>query len=306
MKPKSLYLALLILLISVPLSIHAQDKVTIKSDIYVAEDEIRANVFSFGGNIFIKGKVKESVFSFGGSITVEGEVGEEILGIGSDIYLKSNSTVIGDIISIGGSFTKDPGSTIHGDTLYFKSPGDLFTKKTFSSSRIFSSYLLFKLITSFIWLIFSIVLALMLPRQISYASDLINESFGPIVGTGILSLILFIALCLFSALLSLLIIGIPILFSLILLAIIIKILGNVTIFHFAGKSVSKLLGNKHPSMMLSIFFGFILITLLTSIPILGMIISLFLTILAWGVVIRTRFGTTENWFKRKLSEETNS
>jgi len=306
MKSKPLYLALFIFLISAPFSIHAQDKVTIKNDIYVAENEIQANVFSFGGNIFIKGKVKESVFSFGGSITVEGEVGEQILGIGSDIYLKSNSTVMGDIVCIGGSFTKDPGSTINGDTLYFKSPGDLLTKKTLSSSRIFASYLLFKLITSFIWLIFAIVLALMLPRQISYASDLINESFGPIVGTGLLGLILFIALCLFSALLSLLIIGIPILFSLILLAIIIKILGNVIIFHFAGKSVSKLLGNKHPSLMLSIFIGFILITLLTSIPILGMIISFFLTILAWGVVIRTRFGTTENWFKRKLSEETNT
>jgi len=306
MKSKSLYLALFIFLISAPFSIHAQDKVTIKNDIYVAENEIQANVFSFGGNIFIKGKVKESVVSFGGSITVEGEVGEQILGIGSDIYLKSNSTVMGDIVSIGGSFSKDPGCTINGDTLYFKSPGDLLTKKTLSSSRLFASYLLFKLITSFIWLIFAIVLALMLPRQISYASDLINESFGPIVGTGLLGLILFIALCLFSALLSLLIIGIPILFSLILLAVIIKILGNVIIFHFAGRSVSKLLGNKHPSLMLSIFIGFILITLLTSIPILGMIISFFLTILAWGVVIRTRFGTTENWFKRKLSEETNT
>jgi len=115
-------------LISAPLSIHAQDKVTIKSDIYVAEDEIRANIFSFGGNIIIKGKVKESVASFGGSITVEGEVGKEILGIGSDIYLKSGSTVMGDIVSIGGSLTRDPGTTINGDTLYFKSPGDLFTK----------------------------------------------------------------------------------------------------------------------------------------------------------------------------------
>jgi hypothetical protein len=306
MRLKSLYLVLFILLTLTPLSIHAQDKIAIKSDIYVAEDEIRTNVFSFGGNITIKGKVKESVFSFGGSITVEGEVGEQILGIGSDIYLKSNSTVMGDIVSIGGSFTKEPGTTIGGDTLYFKSPGDLFTKKIFSSSHIFPFYLTFKLITSFIWLIFAIVLALILPRQISYASDQISESFGPIFGTGLLSLILFIALCLFSTLLSLLIIGIPLLLSLILLAVIIKILGNVIIFHFAGKSVSKLLGNKHPSLMLSIFFGFILITLLTSIPILGALISFFLTILAWGVVIKTKFGTTENWFKRQLPEETNT
>ncbi|MCD6517114.1 MAG: hypothetical protein J7L72_06830 [Candidatus Aminicenantes bacterium] len=306
MKSKLLYTVLSILLISAPLSIHAQDKVTIKSDIYVAEDEIRANVFSFGGNIIIKGKVKESVVSLGGSITVEGEVGEEILGIGSDIYLKSGSTVMGDIVSIGGSITRDPGTTINGDTLYFKSPGDLFTKKTLRSSHIFSLYLIFKLITSFIWLIFAIVLALILPRQIYYASDQINESFGPIFGTGLLSLILFMALCLFSVLLSLLVIGIPILFSLILLALIIKILGNVIIFHFFGKSIAKPFGTSHPSILMSIFLGFILITLLTSIPILGVLISFLLTIMAWGVVIRTKFGTTENWFKRKLPEETNT
>ncbi len=306
MKSKSLYTVLFILLISAPLSIYAQDKVTIKSDIYVAEDEIRANVFSFGGNIIIKGKVKESVFSIGGSITVEGEVGEQILGIGSDIYLKSSSTIMGDIVSIGGSFTRDPGTIIKGDTLYFKSPGDLFTKDTLISSRIFPLYLIFKLVTSFIWLIFAIVLALILPRQISFASDQINESFWPIIGTGLLSLILFIALCLFSALLSLFIIGIPILLSLILLAVIIKILGNVIIFHFCGKSISKLLGSRHPSILMSIFLGFILITLLTSIPILGVLISFFFTMMAWGVVIRTKFGTTENWFKRKLPEETNT
>jgi len=299
MKLKSLYIFLFVFLISVPPCIYAQQKVTVKSDIYVAENEVQENVFSFGGNITIKGKVKESVVSFGGSITIEGEVGETVLGVGSDINLKSSSIIGGDVVSIGGILNKESGTIIQGDTIYFKSSKDLFTKGIFSPSHFFPLYFVFKLITSFIWLILAIVLALLLPRQISYASDQIKASFGPIIGTGLLSLILFIALSLLSAFLSLLIIGIPLLISLILLAIILKIFGNVIVFHFVGKSFAKLLGSRQTSLLLSIFLGFILITLLTSIPILGFIISFILTLIAWGTVIRTKFGTTENWLKGK-------
>jgi hypothetical protein len=299
MNLKPIYLFLIIFLISAPVSLFAQERVTIKNNIYVAEDEVQDNVFSFGGDIIIKGKIKESAVSFGGSITVEGEVGETVLGIGSDIQLKSSSLIGADVVCIGGSLNKEPGVTIKGDTIYFKSPQDVFLKGIFSSSRFYPFFFIFKLITSFIWLILAIVLALTLPRQIHYASDQIKESFGPILGTGLLSLVIFIALCLFSAFLSFLIIGIPILLSLILLAVVFKVFGNVVLFHFAGNSLSKSLGNKHASLMLSIFLGFILITLLTSIPVFGAALSFILTAMAWGVSIRTKFGTTENWFKKK-------
>ena len=299
MKLKPLYIFLLVFLMSAPVSLLAQEKFTIKNNIYVAEDEVQDNVFSFGGDIIIKGKIKESVVSFGGSITVEGEVGETVLGIGSDIHLKSSSLIGADVVCVGGILNKESGTNIKGDTIYFKSPQDVFFKGIFSSSRFYPFFFIFKLITSFIWLILAIVLALALPRQITYASDQIKQSFGPIIGTGLLSLIIFIALCLFSAVLSFLIIGIPILLSLILLAVVFKVFGNVVLFHFAGNSLSKLFGNKQPSLLISIFLGFILITLLTSIPIFGAVLSFLVTALAWGVAIRTKFGTTENWFKKK-------
>jgi hypothetical protein len=302
MKLKSLYIFWLIFLILTPVSMLAQEKFTIKSDIYVAEDEVQDNVFSFGGDIIIKGKIKESVVSLGGSITIEGEVGETVLGIGTNIQLKSRALIGADVVCIGGTLNKEPGTTIKGDAIYFKSPQDVFSKGIFSSSRFYPFFFFLKLITSFIWLILAIVLALALPRQISYASDQIKESLGPIIGTGLLSLVIFIALCLFSALLSFLIIGIPILLSLILLAVVFKVFGNVVLFHFTGNSLSKLLRNKHPSLLLSIFLGFILITLLTSLPIFGAVLSFILTAIAWGVAIRTKFGTTENWFKKKSLE----
>ncbi|MFW6139819.1 MAG: hypothetical protein ACOC5S_00510 [Acidobacteriota bacterium] len=301
MKLKSLYILPLIFLISIPASILAQERTTIKNNIYVAEDEVQDNVFSFGGEIIIKGKIKESVVSFGGTILVEGEVGKDVFGIGSDIQLKSNSLIGSDVVCIGGSLNKEPGSTIRGDTIYFKAPQEIFSKGIFTS-RFYPFAFFFKLITSFIWLILAIVLAFVLPRQISYASDQIKESFGAIIGTGLLSLVIFIAFCLLSALLSLLIIGIPILLSLILLAVVLKIFGNVVLFHFAGNSISKLTGSKHPSLLISIFLGFILITLLTIIPIFGAALSFILTAVAWGVAVRTKFGTTENWFKRKSLE----
>lgn len=304
MKTKSFCILLLVVLISAPSSLLAQESYTVKKDIVVAQGEVQKNVFSLGGDILIKGKIKESVVSIGGSITVEGEVGETVLGIGSDLQLKSSSLIKADVVCIGGTLHKEPGTAIMGDTIYFKSPQDFFSKGLFSSSRFYPYYFFFKLITSFIWLILAVVIALILPRQITYASGLIKKSFGPIIGIGLLSLIIFTALCLFSALLSFLIIGIPILLSLILLALAFKVFGNVVIFHFVGSNLSKLMGGRYPSLLLSVFLGFVLITLLTSIPVFGAVLSFILTAVAWGVAIRTKFGTTDNWFKKKSLEET--
>ncbi|MBD3413221.1 MAG: hypothetical protein GF421_02170 [Candidatus Aminicenantes bacterium] len=298
MKHKFPIVFLLILIISAPLSLLAQESLSIKNNITVAENEVQDNVFSFGGHIIIKGKIRESVVSVGGSITIEGEVGETVLAIGSDIHLKSSSLIRGDLVNIGGLLNKQSGTTILGDTIYFKTPQDVFIKGLFSTSRFFSFLFFFKLVTSVIWFILAVLLALILPRQISYASDQIKESFGPIIGIGFLSLVIFVALCLCSALLSLLIIGIPILLSLILIAVVFKVFGNVVLFLFVGKGLSKALGSQRPSLLLSIFLGFILITVLTTIPVFGVVLSFFLTVLAWGVTIRTKFGTTENWFQK--------
>ena len=125
MKNKLIFAFSFLFLLSGFIPLQSQTSLTLTKDIVVAEGEVQENVISFGGNILIEGKVKESVIAFGGTITVKGEVGEVVLGIGSTIILKSTAVIGGDVASLGGELTKEPGCTIDGDTIYFKTSEDV-------------------------------------------------------------------------------------------------------------------------------------------------------------------------------------
>ncbi len=305
MKNKRLFPFILILIFIVYMPLPAQT-IVVQKDIFVAEDEEQKNVVSVGGNILIKGKVKESVVAFGGTITVEGEVGEDVLGFGSRITLKPTATIQGDVVSIGGTIDKDPGTTVKGDTVYIKveSFKDVFGFLSgLSFAPLIPFLIIIKLITIFIWFILALALVAIFPKQISFASSQIRKSFWPVCGTGLLALTIFIGLVIFAAFLSLILIGIPILIALIFIAIIIKIFGRVVVFYFFGESLSKAFGSKHPSAILAVIVGLIFVEFIGFIPIIGSLFFLVLSIIGWGVVIRTKFGTTENWFRKEIKSE---
>jgi hypothetical protein len=154
------------------------------------------------------------------------------------------------------------------------------------------------LISVFLWFLLALLLAAFFPRQISYASAQIRKSFWPIFGTGLLSIIIFSGLVIFSALLCFVLIGIPILLSLIIIGFFIKIFGRVVLFYFFGESLINAFGKNKVSPLLAVVLGLILVSLVSFIPVIGVLFTFFMSIVGWGVVIRTKFGTTENWFKK--------
>lgn len=275
-----------------------------KKDIVVEEDETQDNVISWGGEIRILGEVTESVINFGGTIIIEGSVGETVVGFGSEIILKSTAEIEGDVLSLGGTLDKDPGARIEGDTVYFSTSDEVakFLKEGFVGIFGFSLLpllIIFKMITLVIWFILAIILVAIFPKQVSFASNQIRTSFWPIAGTGILSIIIFTGLIIFSVFLCFILIGIPILLALIAIGVIIKIFGRVVVFYFLGDWIFKAFGGKQATGLLAVLLGLLLFGLIGFIPILGSLFSFVLSIIGWGVVIRTKFGSVENWFKRR-------
>jgi hypothetical protein len=282
------------------LPLNSQQCFTATQDIYVAEDEEQDNVISFGGNVVIEGKVRESVVTFGGEVTISGEVGELVLGFGSNITLKSSAVIGGDVVSLGGTLEKEPGCLIQGDTVYFKGFEDLadFLGEGFTGALI-PMIIFFKLVSVFITFLLALLITALFPRQITLASTQIRNSFWPVVGTGLLSIIAYVGLVIFATLLSFVLIGIPILIALIIIGIVIKLFGRVVLFYFFGDSLIRAFGKGKASVFGGMILGFILVSFISFIPIFGGLFTLCLSIIGWGVVIRTKFGTTENWFKKK-------
>ena len=278
--------------------------VVFKKDIIVEENETLDNIISWGGKIQVKGRVTDSVINFGGTIIISGKVEKTVVGFGSDIILESTAKIQGDVLSLGGTLDKSPGAFIEGDTVYFSTSDEVakFLKDGFVGVFGFSLLpilIIFKLITLVIWFILAIILVAIFPKQISFASNQIRTSFWPIFGTGILSIIIFTGLIIFSVFLCFILIGIPILLALIAIGVVIKIFGRVVVFYFLGDWIFKAFGGKQASGLLAVLLGLLLFGVLGFIPIIGSLFSFVLSIIGWGVVIRTKFGSMENWFKRK-------
>jgi hypothetical protein len=303
MKNKIVFVSILLFLISGSLPLQSQQSFTLKKDIVVAEGEVQDNIVTFGGVVHVRGRVKEGVIAFGGEVIITGEVQDIVLGFGSIITLEPTAHVRGDVVSIGGTLIKKPGCTVEGDTVYFKTSEDinkLFEEglKGFLSVSLIPLLLIIKLISVFLWFLLALLLAAFFPRQISYASAQIRKSFWPIFGTGFLSIIIFSGLVIFSALLCFVLIGIPILLSLIIIGFFIKIFGRVVLFYFFGESLINAFGKSKVSPLLAVVLGLILVSLVSFIPVIGVLFTFVMSIVGWGVVIRTKFGTTENWFKK--------
>ena len=304
LKRTSPLLAVLVFLAGLAAPLAAQHEISVKRDIFVAAGETQDNIIGLGGNIIVEGRVRQSVVNLGGTITVTGEVGEAVVGIGSHIILKPTAVVRGDVVALGGVLEKEPGCTISGDTVYFKSSelGSRFFRqglKGIFAFPLFPLLLVIKLIGIFLWFIAALVVAALFPRPVVRAASVLKSSFWPVFGTGILAIVIFTGLAIFTALLCFILIGIPLAIALFWAGLIVKVFGRVVLFYVLGESLLKAFGARNIRVVGASLMGLLIVSFVGFIPFLGFLFTLVLSILGWGIVVRTKFGTTDHWLGRK-------
>ncbi|MGB4704281.1 MAG: hypothetical protein WBI18_04300 [Candidatus Saccharicenans sp.] len=275
-----------------------------EKEILISAGQTQKNVLAFGSRVVVEGKIEESVVVFGGEIIVSGEVGRSVVGLGSRVTIKSTAIIREDVVVIGGNLEKEPGCTIGQDTIYMPM-GSKFVSEIFRKGIFFplgAVFLALKLIALFFGILLTIFVAGIFPRQVYFAAEKIRTDFWPVLGTGFLAAIIYGGLILLSVLLMFLIIGIPIFFLLLMVGLVLKIFGGTAFSLFFGESFLKALGvKKMPHIVWTAVIGLVLATFFSLIPMLGFIFSLVVSLTGWGVAIRTRFGTLDNWFASKGS-----
>jgi hypothetical protein len=275
---------------------------TVQKDITVGPGETQDNIFTVGGTAVVDGKVRRSVIAFGGTIIISGEVGDSVVGFGSRVVIKSTAVVRHDVVCLGGTLEKESGCTIQGDTVYLK--GSEIGQKLFGRSLfqgIFSLslipfVLILKLIVLIVWLVLAVVGTAVFPKPIAFAAGELRRSFWLSFAIGFLAHIAFVGLVIFAALLSIILIGIPVFFALITAGLIIKVFGRLVLFAFFGESLLRAFGSKSPSIMGTVLAGLLVVTLVSFLPVFGFFFSVVINMVGWGVAIRTKFGTTANMF----------
>jgi hypothetical protein len=305
---KIFMLALFGLLLIAPLAAPpaARAEISSQKEIHIAPGETQEEIVSFGGHVLIEGKVRNDVVVIGGSITVSGEVGQSVVGIGSRIVVKSTATIGKDLAALGGTLEKEPGCTIGGDTIYFQTrelgdrlfkDGHLF-KGAFSLSLI-PIIIVVKLVLIFLWLIVAVMGAALFPKPIAYAAGEMRKHFWPALGTGIVAILIFTLLVFFAAMLSFILVGIPIALALAVAGFIVKVFGRLAVFFLLGESALRAFRAQSVSAMGAVLMGLLIFSLAGFVPVLGFLFTFVMNAVGWGIAIRTKFGSRENWFVKK-------
>jgi len=307
MMKKAFLWALAGLFVAAPLAAPpaARAEISSQKEIHIAPGETQEEIISFGGHVLIEGKVLGDVVVIGGSITVSGETGQSVVGIGSRIVVKSTASIARDLAALGGTLEKEPGCVIGGDTIYFQTrelsdrlfkDGHLF-KGVFSLSLI-PIIVVFKLATIFLWLIIALMGAALFPKPIALAAGEIRKHFWPALGTGIVAILAFTMLVFFAAMLSFILIGIPIAIALVVAGFIVKVFGRLAVFYLLGESALRSFRSRSVSAMGTVLMGLLVFSLAGFVPVLGFLFTFVMNAVGWGIAIRTRFGSRENWFAK--------
>ncbi len=305
MMKKCLALAFFGLFLMAPLALPAAARAEVgaQKEIHVGPGEIQDKIFSLGGHVVIEGEIREDVMVIGGSITVSGQVGQSVVGIGSRILVKSTAVIKEDLAALGGTLEKEAGCSIGGDTIYFQTRelsdrlfrDNGFFQGVFSLSLI-PIIVVVKLVIIFLWFIAALLGAALFPKPLAFASGEIRKHFWPIFGTGLVAILVFTMLVIFAALLSFILIGIPLALALGAAGFIVKVFGRLAVFYFLGESALRALRSRNPSTLGAVLMGLAVFSVAGFVPVLGFLFSLVMNAVGWGVALRTKFGSRENWF----------
>jgi hypothetical protein len=98
--------------------------------------------------------------------------------------------------------------------------------------------------------------------------------------------------------LCLILIGIPIVLSLVVVGLVIKVFGRVVLLFIFGESLAAAFNKHQISPIAAVLLGLLVVGFIGFIPILGFFFSFLMGIVGWGIALRTKFGTVDNWFRR--------
>ncbi len=231
-----------------------------------------------------------------GDVTVDGEVNGDVVAVLGDV--KINHIVRGDVISVLGRITKGPNAQILGQIIETNRPGGLnlpqiehlpFRNMPFRFGwgyRLFNLVLLFGLA--------ALTLAL-LPDNVRSMSAALGRDPGRKLLVGFIAILL-VPVLFFLTAISL--IGIPLIPFIVLAIVIGKFIGYVAVAMFVGSRLRQT-GGLHTGTFLELFLGILLLWLVTLVPVFGWLSGLVVTMIALGLVLDTKFGTHNPWFRRR-------
>lgn len=264
----------------------------INQDITIRMGETHdGDVTCIRGHVTIDGHVNGNVTVVAGSLDIRGSVDGDVTGVVSRMEFDPKSTIEGDVTNVGGSLQRN-GATVQGQVmnLPFGLTLPSWGHGWQSGWGAFAGFFFFwKLFAIFLFFVCALLLAALVPDRIRLISE---EAPARLFTAFVFGLVGYVVFAFAQLFLAITVIGIPLVFLLYLVFVVLKWLAMCGIFHQIGFRIGRAMG-RELSLLGAILLGLLPFAILRLVPVpcVGFSIWFLVEILAFGYLILTRVGT---------------
>jgi len=274
-------------------------EVSVLSDLDVPAGKVHeGDVVCIGGNVTIAGEVTGDIVVIGGSVDLSGSAHGDVVGVGSAFTLAKGAAIDGQLVTVLGALD-NRGASIGGQKINIL-PFGLMMPGVRAPFAVLGAILFWATVVGLALFFVAIFLfAALVPHRVRILSEETPVSilWALIVGLGV-----YAAIPIVEFLLVCTVIGIPIVFFLHLVFLVLKWLGMVGILHFLGSRLGRLFGRDF-SLVGSVLLAFVLVAAVKLLPFLvggltGLVVLLAVKLFLWlflevpavGLIFLTRAG----------------
>lgn len=271
-------------------------------------------VVVIGGSATIHGKVRNAVVVIGGNVEVDGDVGDAVVAIFGNVHIKPGAVIHHDAVAVMGSLTAEPEIKINGDAVSIGGKMDIADGSTIKGDRVNVSLpppfadmswlrdwfrycvLEFRPLApqvGFVWIIAAIffliylLIAALFPGSVQLCVDDLNRRPATTFFMGLLTKLLVPFLFLILAATGIGLIVTPFIWVALLLCVIV---GKVALMQWLGSRIGGHFGSGFQKPLVAFLLGFVLITLLYMVPVVGMLTFIMLAVWGLGCGVSTAFA----------------
>jgi hypothetical protein len=260
------------------------------------ENAPEMQVIAVAKDVTVKGEAKE-VFSWGGDVTVEGKVDGDVAAFGGNVIQREGAFIGGDVIVIGGTYqpdSKDPLRVAGKETVVIGVFEEELRATAQNPSQLFApefswAFLAQRIMSLLFWFVVTLIFATIAPGAVSRASARFQLSTLKVLGFGLVGFVVVTVGTIMSvgALPEYLSVIFAIMaFALLMLA---YVFGRVAMQVSLGKYLQRSLpGNTGRSEALAIFIGSFAWSFLLSIPYIWTLALVILFAAGIGLVVTAR------------------
>ncbi len=229
----------------------------------------------------------ENVVVVGANARIGGRVLGEVVCVGGSVYLDSTAVVDGTAVAIGGTVERSPGAQVYGEqvSVGLGSLGQLWPRiGPFGFNRWQHSFAFGRLLEV---VFLGCIVSWLFQQPVERIASAIN--LNPAKAT-LFGLLAYLAVIPLTILFIITILGIPLVPILWLLVFVARFMGQVALGLLAGRWLAPFLKLEAADMALALL-GLVVLALISFLPVIGGLASLFYGLVGFGAAIWSRLGT---------------